>query len=387
MASAIVLTLGTKGFLTLKNHGESRMSQYKFAYAVTAVIAIGLGLAGCDEKAVVDPRTQPELVRVVSVKRTANGTHEFTGVVSARVESSLGFRVPGKVTKRLVDPGQIVHVGQVLMTIDPTDYTYAITSRTETVAAAKAKAVQTAADEARYRGLVKTGAISASTYDQVKAGSDAAQAELQAAEAQEKVARDEGGYSTLIADADGVVVDTSAEPGQVVAAGQTVVKLAHAGPREASVNLSETVRPVLGSLATATIYGQAGSDRAKLRQLSDAAEPLTRTFEARYVLEGRAAQAPLGATVTILMDDPSREQLFEVPVAALIDRGGGPGVWVLNSTSSTVSFRPVQVQRVGEESAMLHGDLLSGTQVIAMGAHLLHDGQRVRVAQEKAAIQ
>jgi RND family efflux transporter MFP subunit len=363
------------------------MSQCKFAYAVPAVAAFILCFTGCHEKPVVDPRTQPEFVRVVSAKRTSDGASEFTGVVSARVESNLGFRVPGKVTKRLVDPGQVVHSGQVLMTIDPTDYTHAITSRTETVAAAKAKAVQTAADEARYRGLVKTGAISASIYDQVKAASDSAQAELQAAEAQEKVARDEGGYSTLIADADGVVVDTSAESGQVVAAGQTVVKLAHAGPREASVNLTETVRPVLGSFATATVYGQTGSNRAKLRQLSDAAEPLTRTFEARYVLEGRAAQAPLGATVTIQMDGPSREQLIEVPVGAVIDRGGGPGVWVFNSSSSTVAFRRVLVQSVGEESAMLRGDLQSGTQVIAMGAHLLHDGQRVRVAQEKAAIQ
>jgi RND family efflux transporter MFP subunit len=363
------------------------MSQFKFSYAAKAVAAIGLGLTGCHEKAVVDPRTQPELVRVVSARSAPNGANEFTGIVSARVESNLGFRVPGKITKRLVDPGQVVHVGQVLMTIDPTDYAHAITTRTETVAAAKAKAVQTAADETRYRGLVKTGAISASIYDQVKAASDAAQAELQAAEAQEKVARDEGGYSTLIADADGVVVDTSAEPGQVIAAGQTVVKLAHVGPREASVNLPETVRPVLGSLATATVYGQTGSDRAKLRQLSDAAEPLTRTFEARYVLEGRAAQTPLGATVTILMDGPSHKQLIEVPVAAVIDRGGGPGVWVLNSSSSTVSFRPVQVQSVGEESVILHGDLQSGTRVIAMGAHLLHDGQRVRVEQEKAAIQ
>src|SRR5438046_6200427 len=153
----------------------------------------------------------------------------FTGVISARVQSNLGFRVPGKITKRLVDTGQSVRAGQLSMTIDRTDYVHAITARAETVTAAKAKAVQTAADEARYRGLVKTGAVSASIYDQIKAASDAAQAELAAATAQEQVARDEGGYSQLVADADGVGGETLAEPGQVVMAGQTGVKAAHSG--------------------------------------------------------------------------------------------------------------------------------------------------------------
>jgi multidrug efflux pump subunit AcrA (membrane-fusion protein) len=125
---------------------------------------------------------------------------------------------------RLVDTGQFVRAGQLLMTIDRTDYVHAITARSETAAAAKAKAVQAAADEARYRGLVKSGAVSASIYDQIKAASDAAQAELAAAKAQEQVARDEDDYSQLVADADGVVIETQAEPGQVVAAGQTVVK-------------------------------------------------------------------------------------------------------------------------------------------------------------------
>lgn len=363
------------------------MFKYKFPYTITATAAIALGLTGCHEKTVADPRTQPELVRVVSVRSATNSGDGFTGVIAARVESNLGFRVPGKVTKRLVDTGQIVHVGQVLMTIDPTDYAHAITSRKETVAAARAKAVQTAADELRYRGLVSTGAISASNYDQVKAASDAAQAELQAAEAQEKVASDEAGYSTLIADSDGVVENTSAEPGQVIAAGQTVVRLAHSGPREASVNLPETVRPVLGSTATAIVYGQTSSYLAKLRQLSNAADPLTRTFEARYVLGGRAAQAPLGATVTLQIDGSREGMLIEVPVAAVIDLGHGSGVWVFNPTSSTVAFRPVQVRSIGEESAALRADLPAGSQVIAMGAHLLHDGQRVRVAQDTAAIQ
>src|SRR2546428_9095690 len=265
------------------------MKRMNFSYSALVLVVTGFAVTftGCGQKQELDPRTQPELVRIVEIGSSSGADPAFTGVVSARVQSNLGFRVPGKITSRLVDTGRFVGAGHPLMAIDRPDYVHAITARGETVTAAKAKAVQAAADEARYRGLVKTGAVSASTYDQIKAGSDAAQAELAAAIAQEQVARDEGGYSQLVADADGIVVETLAEPGQVVIAGQTVVKLAHSGPREAAVNLPETVRPAIGSPALARVYGSTSvPSPAHLRQLSDAADPSTRTYEARYVLDG-----------------------------------------------------------------------------------------------------
>jgi len=364
------------------------MKPMNFSYPslVLVVGSLTVSLTGCGQKRELDPRTQPGLVRIVEIGSSSGADPAFTGVVSARVQSNLGFRVPGKITSRLVDTGQFVRAGQPLMTIDRTDYVHAITARAETVTAAKAKAVQAAADEARYRGLVKTGAVSASTYDQIKAASDAAQAELAAASAQEQVARDEGGYSQLVADADGIVVETLAEPGQVVMAGQTVVKLAHSGPREAAVNLPETLRPAIGSKAYATLYGSTTRVPVRLRQLSGAADPQTRTFEARYVLEGAAANAPLGATVTVHLSGDGETDTLQVPVASVIDRGKGPGIWVLNPSTSTVSFQPIQVCQVGEELATISGDLHPGQQVVALGAHLLRDGERVRV-ENKAEIQ
>jgi len=289
------------------------MKKINFSYSALVITGLAVNLSGCSQTQALDPRTEPQLVRIVEAGSPSGANRAFTGVVSARVQSDLGFRVPGKVTERLVDTGQFVRAGQPLMTIDRTDYVHAITARAEavtaraeTVTAAKAKAFQAAADEARYRGLVKSGAVSASLYDQIKAASDAAQADLAAAKAdlaaataQEQVARNEGGYSQLLADADGIVIETLAEPGQVVMAGQTVVKLAHAGPREAAVNLPETFRPALGSAAYARLYGSTMRFPARLRELSGAADPQTRTFEARYVLEGAAANAPLGATVTV----------------------------------------------------------------------------------------
>jgi len=367
---------------------ERHMKNINFSYSalVLVVTAFAVSLTGCGQKRELDPRTQPELVRIVEIGSSSGADPAFTGVASARVQSNLGFRVPGKITSRLVDTGQYVRAGQPLMTIDRTDYVHAITARAETVTAAKAKAVQAAADEARYRGLVKTGAVSASTYDQIKAGSDAAQAELAAATAQEQVARDEGGYSQLVADADGIVVETLAEPGQVVMAGQTVVKLAHSGPREAAVNLPETLRPAIGSKAYATLYGSTMKIPVRLRQLSGAADAQTRTFEARYVLEGAAANAPLGATVTVHLSSDAGTDMLQVPVASVIDQGKGPGIWLLNPSTCTVSFQPIQVRQVGEELATISGDLRPGQQVVALGVHLLRDGERVRV-ENKAEIQ
>jgi RND family efflux transporter MFP subunit len=364
-----------------KEKKERHMKNINFSHFALLLIVAGLAvsLTACGKKRDLDPRTEPELVRVVRIGSSSGADPAFTGVVSARVQSNLGFRVPGKITSRLVDTGQFVRAGQPLMTIDRTDYVHAITARTETVTAAKAKAVQAAADEARYRGLVKTGAVSASTYDQIKAASDAAQAELAAATAQEQVARDEGGYSQLVADADGIVVETLAEPGQVVMAGQTVVKLAHSGPREAAVNLPETLRPAIGSTAYATLYGSTTRIPVRLRQLSGAADAQTRTFEARYVLEGDAANAPLGATVTVHLSGDVGADTLQVPIASVLDRGKGPGIWLLNPSTSTVSFQPVQVRRMDEELATISGNVHPGQQVVAVGVHLLRDGERVRV--------
>ena len=186
-------------------------------------------------------------------------------------------------------------------------------------------------------------------------------------------------YSQLVADADGVVIETLVEPGQVVAAGQTVVKLAHSGPREAAVNLPETLRPALGSTAYATLYGSTMRVPVRLRQLSDAADPQTRTFEARYVLEGTAAKAPLGATVTVHLSGDVATAMLQVPASSIVDRGKGPGVWVLNQPASTVSFQPVQVRQLDEELATISGALRPGQDVVALGVHLLHDGEHVRV--------
>lgn len=354
-----------------------------------AVYLLPLALVACGDASVADdPRTQPPLIRTATVVSAADVSRAFTGVVVARVQSDLGFRVEGKILERLVDTGQNVKRGQPLMRLDPVDLRLQAQAQQQTVAAARARAKQATDDEGRYRGLVKTGAVSASAYDGIKAAAESAKAELSAAQAQANVAQNATGYAVLLADADGVVMETLAEPGQVVSAGQPVVRLARAGQREAVVQLPETLRPIPGSEARATLYGSGQQAvAAKLRLLSDAADPITRTFEARYVLEGALAAAPLGSTVTLhINDNPLSNQMMQVPLAALYDPGKGPGVWTISGTPAKVSWRPVSVVGLGDDAASVTGSLQPGEQVVALGAHLLHEGEAVRIAQNDASM-
>jgi len=363
------------------------MSRAPRAALIAVAAFTALNLSACNSSEDPDPRTALRLVEIAEVRAAGDAEHTYTGVVAARVQSDLGFRVPGKIIERLVDTGQLVRRGQRLMLMDATDYTHAITVQTGDVAAARARWAQAAADEQRYRGLAESGAISQLTYDQAKAAADSAQALLSAAEAQEKVARDQGGYSTLLADADATVVETLAEPGQVVSPGQPVLRLAHAGPREASVNLPETERPKLGARARASLYADSLTVPAHLRQLSDAADPRTRTFEARYVLEGDGAAAPLGATVSLRLDSVEGNGATQVPLGAIDDEGKGPGIWIIDPKTSEVHFRLVRVRTLGEETAVLSEGARLGEQIVAAGGHFLHEAERVQLATARTAMQ
>src|SRR5438045_7257425 len=163
-----------------------------------SLVVVGLlpfAVAACHSAtASTNPRTQTPLVRVAMVEASVRTERSFTGIVAARVQSDLGFRVPGKVLERLVDTGQTVKRGQPLMRIDPADLRLATRAHEEAVAAATARARQTADDETRYRDLVSSGAVSASAYDKVKAAAEAARAELNGANGQDGVPGQPAGH-------------------------------------------------------------------------------------------------------------------------------------------------------------------------------------------------
>ncbi len=364
--------------------------------SIAAVGALSLALAACGKSTPPDPRTQPPLVRTTLVAPGHSSERVFTGTIAARVQGDLGFRVAGKVLERLVDTGQTVRRGQALLRLDPVDLKLAANAQQEAVAAARARAQQASDEEQRYRDLQGTGAVSALAHEQIKAAADSARAQLRAAEAQAAAALNASRYAELLADADGIVMETLAEPGQVVSAGQVVVRLAHAGRREAVVQLPETLRPALGSAAQARLFGREDvAVPARLRQLSDVADRATRTYEARYVLDaGAAASAPLGSTVTLRIGGTSTatatatstststagKATLQVPIGAILDEGKGAAVWVVQGDQ--VRRQPVTVVQVQDGNAQVVGVLGLGERIVALGAHLLSEGAQVRLDSE-----
>ncbi|KAB1072281.1 efflux RND transporter periplasmic adaptor subunit [Methylobacterium planeticum] len=351
--------------------------------AVLASLGLAiLGPAACTPAETAAPPAPP-LVQIVDVRTGAGAHSRYTGVIRARTESNLGFRVGGKIFERLVDPGDRARRGQPLMRLDRTDFALALNSARAAVEAARAQTVKTRADEERSRKLVGEGWTSRQTYDQNKAAADAAAAQLAAAEAQASQIENQAGYAELQADADGVVMEVPAEPGQVVAAGQTVVRLARDGSREAEIFLPEGAERNARSEATATLYADADRTTypAALRELSAIADPATRTYRARYILSGGGEAAPLGATVTLqLRNDARRATMLAVPLAALFDDGHGTSVWRLDAGTETVVPQPVTVARMAEESADIVAGLSPGDRIVSLGAHLLKAGQKVRAA-------
>ena len=219
----------------------SLVKVYRQPLMIIGLLARGLMIAlmadGCSKPAVKDPRLQSPRVEVFKAAAAGSTRRTFTGIVEARVQSDLGFRVAGKILERSVDVGQRVQKGQPLMRLDPEDLRLSAAAQQANVEAARAKYTQAKADETRSGMLVKSGVISPREYDQDRAALDTAKAQLEAAEAQARVSNNSSEYAILLADADGVIVRTLSEPGQVVAAGQTVIQLAHDGPREALIIL------------------------------------------------------------------------------------------------------------------------------------------------------
>ena len=337
-----------------------------------------LALAACSKPTPITDTSAK--VAYFTAAPAASDDATYTGVVHARTESNLGFRVAGKVVERLVDPGDNVKQGQALMKLDGVDYALATSAARAAVTAAFARNVQAKSDELRLRKLLASGAVSAQAYEQSKAAADAAVAQLDAERARENQTAHQAEYALLRADMDGVVMDVPVEPGQVVSAGQTVVKLARRGAREAIINIPENALEQAKRAATASLYAQAGTQfPARLRELSAAADPMTRTYQARYTLTGAGEQAPLGATVTVHLTGGKSaiSTMIAAPVGALIDKGQGPAVWVIDSKTSTVSLRPVKIGRLGEETVGLASGVNVGEHIVAFGAHLLKAGQKV----------
>jgi RND family efflux transporter MFP subunit len=364
-----------------------RIGLFIGAVVVGAVVAIACGAVwGRDRNTPIGPPTPP-LVRAFTVISARGTDAQFTGVIHARTESDLGFRVPGKIIEKLVKDGDHVKRGQALMRLDPTDLRLAAKAARAAVEAARAENKRALADELRLRDLVAIDAVSVQEYDQAKAAADATTAQLSSAIDNARQRENQVGYAVLRAEADGVIMETPADVGQVVGAGTVVVRLAHDGAREAVVDLPEGDAKLARTKAVASLYADPGQTfPAKLRELSAMADPLTRTYQARYTLGGGGQSAPLGATVTIYLDEDNADAkpLYEIPIGALYDGGAGTSVWVINPDTLTLARQSVEVANLGSETALIGKGLKPGEKILALGAHLVTEGEQVRILPDPA---
>ena len=312
----------------------------------------------------------------------------LAGTVVPRYETTVGFRVPGKIVERLIEVGGRVTAGQPIARLDAADHRLALDNARAALAAAEAEAIRARTDLERYVGLKGTAAFVPQVLDQRQSLANAAQARLEQAKAQLDTASNNVGYTTLTADSDGIVTALMIEVGQVVAAGQQVAKIARLDELEIRVDVPEQRLGLLNGAERITyeLWSEAGTVRgARLRELSPMADGMTRTYAARFTITERPAQIAMGMTATLTLERGAPDRVAEVPLTAIFQQGTGPAVWVVDKQSGAVSLRPVVVARWRDDTAVIASGLSAGELVVVAGVHKLEAGQRIKPQGRSAA--
>ncbi len=348
------------------------------AGAGTAFLAFSL--VGCNEIAAqkVDPG-RPVLVATVHYQ-PESPARSFVGTVRPRIETDMGFRVSGKVAKRLVEVGQTLEPGQPLATLDEVDLKLQAEQAQAEFSAATGVLAQAAASEQRAKDLRAKGWTTDAQMDQARAAADEARARLNRAERSVDLTKNSLSYATLLADAKGVVTATLIEPGQVVASGQTAIRIARVAEKEAVVAIPETLlgRAKDGA-ASVTLWSE--PDRkyaAKLREIAPSADPATRTYLAKFSLPEADEKVSLGMTATLTLSDAETARVARVPLSALFSQGGDPSLYVVDSAGE-VTLKPVAVKAYESSDVVITGGVDEGAKVVVLGVQKLDPAQKVRV--------
>jgi RND family efflux transporter MFP subunit len=377
----------------IENHQMSRLAGGKVTsgpmnkaltqlFLIFSMLCAAVGLSGCDKRAEDAGEQRDDRPVLVARARVANQSQarEFVATIRPRVESDLGFRVAGKVVKRYVQSGQKVKTGEALAALDENDLRLQKEQAEAELAAAKTALNQAGGDEKRALALRKNGWTTDAALDRIRAAAQEARGRLQRSERALEMARNSIDYATLRADGDGVVTQTLIEPGQVVAAGQTVIRLAHSGEVEAAVSLPEDFASIADQgVATLTLWSNKQKIyRAKLRELSPSADAATRTFAARYSILDPDSALSLGMSATLSISAASPETIVSVPLSALFNQGGGPAVWKVDA-EGRLQLHPVKLVRYESDAALVSGGVTEGDEIVVLGVHKLQAGRKVRV--------
>jgi len=343
-------------------------------------------LGGCDGPSAKAPETRP--VRTVTVDpKPIEDDRQSVGEVRARYESDLGFRVSGKLIARLVDVGVSVKKGAVLARLDEQEYRNKLKSAEADIVSAEAVLVEAQAAEGRLRQLVASGTTTRANYDTAVKNLRSAEAKLDSAKAARDLAKDQLSYTELVADFDGIVTATGAEPGQVVSAGQMIVRLARPTDKDGVFNIAESAfqtRPAPADKPIEVIVSLLAnpgiSTEGVVREIAPVADPATRTFQVKVTLKSPPEQMRFGASIVGRLK-ASTAPVVVLPAAALFDRLGKPAVWVVDTAAGTVALKDVTVARYETDRVVLSGGLAKGEVVVTAGVNRLREGQKVRLAE------
>lgn len=327
------------------------------------------------------PVPGPQVVRVKEVAtEAAAGGQAYTGVVRARYETDLAFRVGAKIVSRHVEVGQHVPAGTVLFRLDPTDFRLALKAAEADLSAAEAEAVQATAEYDRTWRAHRTGGISTSELDKARSAFDGAAGRRDRAREALTLARNRLAYCELAADAAGVVTALPAEAGQVVAEGQVVARFARDGEREAVVSLPENrAAAAQRARATVTLWAAPGETySAALRELSPVADPVTRTYPARFTIRAPGPRVVLGMTATVHLAPADEAPGYVLPLSSVLRAGSRPAVWVVDRSTGALALTPVEVREYRHETVVLSGGVRPGQLAVTAGVQKLDAGMTVR---------
>src|SRR3954447_12660138 len=359
---------------------RSVFANYYRLLAGASLAFLAIALTGCNDKVAEKPvPSRPVLVATVHYE-SENPARSFVGTIRPRIETDMGFRVPGKVAKRLVEVGQTVDIGQPLATLDEVDLKLQAEQAEAEFRAATGVLAQAGAAEQRAKDLRAKGWTTDAQMDQSRAAADEARARLNRAERQVELTKNSLSYATLLADSRGVVTATLIDPGQVVASGQTAIRVARFAEKEAVVAIPETlVGRAKSGTASVTLWSDADKKyTAKLREIAPSADPATRTYLAKFSLPEADDKVSLGMTATLTLADAATERVAKLPLSALFSQGSNPSLYIVNDAGE-ISLKPVKVKSYESNCVVISGGVDEGAKVVALGVQKLDPAQKVRV--------
>ncbi len=317
---------------------------------------------------------QPALTQIVGAS-ASDSSNVYSGEICARHETQLGFRIGGKIVERLVDVGSQVKVGQVLARVDGVDSGLQVSS-------AEAQLQLAEADAKRYRDLFSKKFVSQSALD-------TKETVLKSAAAQAGLARNQSAYTALQAEHAGVISATLAEVGQVVSAGQPVVRLAESGEREVLIAVPESQfsKLKIGAAAEVMLSSDDNTElrlSGHLRELSPAADAASRTYAARIALNQSRGDVALGMTAKVRFASKQNGNAIVIPLTAIFQQGDQAAVWIVAADHS-ISLRPIKIAAYRDAGAVVNSGLVAGERIVSAGVHKLNAGEKIHAIQTSAA--